>query len=119
MKMIIEILIGIIVLSILGVFLNPTQLLMPDSVNMLLIVGLILGFLGFTSLFWREKASDEREAVHMQKAGRFSFFVGTSILVIGIVMQALRHDIDPWLLYALSGMVLTKLISRSFHSLRN
>lgn len=119
MKIGIEIIIGIIVLGILGIFLNPTHLLMPDSVNMMLILGLILGFLGFIGLFWREHASDERDTVHMQKAGRLSFFVGATILVVGIVIQALHHEIDPWLLYALSGMVLTKLISRAFHSFRN
>ncbi len=119
MKMGIEIVIGIIVLGILGIFLNPTHLLMPDSVNMMLILGLILGFLGFIGLVWREQASDERDEVHIQKSGRVSFFVGMSVLVIGIVVQALKHDIDPWLLYALSAMVLTKLISRSFHNFRN
>lgn len=115
----IEIIIGTIVLAILGIFLNPTNLLMPDSVNVMLILGLILGFLGFIGLFWREQPSDERDTVHMQKSGRVSFFVGATILVMGIVIQALNHDIDPWLLYALSGMVLTKLISRAFHSFRN
>lgn len=115
----IEIAIGVVVLGILGVFLNPTHLLMPDSVNMMLILGLILGFLGFIGLVWREHASDERDAVHMQKAGRISFFMGATILVVGIVIQALNHKIDPWLLYALSGMVLTKLISRVFHRFQN
>ena len=114
-----EVLICIIVLCILGVFLNPTHLLMPDSVNMLLIMGLILGFLAFIGLVWRENASDERDEVHKQKAGRVSFFIGAIVLVVGIVIQALHHEIDPWLLYALSGMVLTKLLSRIFHTIRN
>lgn len=119
MKIASEIVIGTLVLCILGVFLNPTHLLMPDSVNMLLILSLILGFLGFVGLIWRENASDEREAAHIQKAGRLSFLVGESILVLGIVVQALGHEIDPWLLYALSGMVLTKLLSRAFHRFHN
>ncbi len=119
MKIGIEVIIGIVLLGILGIFLNPTHLLMPDSVNMLLILGLIIGFLGFIGLVWREHASDEREAIHIGKAGRFSFFSGAAVLVIGIVIQAMQHDIDPWLLYALSVMVLAKLISRTFHNLRN
>jgi len=119
MKITAEVIMSIIVLGILGIFLNPTHLLMPDSVNMALILGLILGFLAFISLVWRENASDERDELHMQKAGRFSFFIGAAILVTGIVFQALKHEIDPWLLYALSGMVLTKLASRLFHNLRN
>jgi uncharacterized membrane protein YgdD (TMEM256/DUF423 family) len=91
---------------------------MPDSVNMMLILGLILGFLGFIGLVWREQASDEREVVHIGKAGRWSFFSGAAVLVVGIVVQAMQHNIDPWLLYALSIMVLAKLISRTFHKLR-
>lgn len=119
MKLATELSIGIILLGILAVFLNPSHLLMPDSVNTMLILSLIVGFLVFIGLIWREQASDERDTVHIQKAGRLSFFVGISILVIGVVTQAIQHNIDPWLLYALSGMVLTKLISRVFHQLRN
>ncbi len=119
MKIHIEVIIGIVLLGILGVFLNPTHLLMPDSVNMMLILGLIVGFLGFIGLVWREHASDEREVLHIGKAGRWSFFSGAAVLVIGIVVQAMQHDIDPWLLYALSAMVLAKLVSRTFHNLRH
>ncbi len=119
MKIGIEVIIGIVLLGILGIFLNPTHLLMPDSVNMLLILGLIIGFLGFIGLVWREHASDEREVMHIGKAGRLSFFSGAAVLVIGIVIQAMQHEIDPWLLYALSVMVLAKLVSRTFHNLRN
>ncbi len=119
MKINTEVVIGLTLLGILGIFLNPTHLLMPDSVNMMLILGLILGFLGFVGLVWREHASDEREVVHIGKAGRLSFFSGATVLVIGIVTQAMQHEIDPWLLYALSVMVLAKLISRTFHNLRN
>lgn len=119
MKIHMEIIIGVMVLAILGIFLNPTHLLMPDSVNMMLILGLILGFLSFIGLVWREHASDEREMAHIGKAGRLSFFSGAAVLVIGIATQAVHHEIDPWLLYALSVMVLAKLISRAFHNLRN
>lgn len=119
MKISIDIIIGLILIGILAVFLNPTHLLMPDSVNMMLILALILGFLSFIGLVWREQASDEREAAHIGKAGRLSFFSGAAVLVAGIVIQAMQHNIDPWLLYALSVMVLAKLISRAFHNLRS
>src|SRR5690606_31922250 len=108
----IELLIGIVILGILVVLLNPTHLLMPDSINTMLVLGFIIMFLVFIGLVWREQASDERDTLHIHKSGRWSFFTGTTILVIGIVVQATNHDVDPWLLYALSGMVLAKLISR-------
>lgn len=119
MKLSIEIVISLIILIILGVFLNPTHLLMPDSVSMLLIMALIVGFLSFVGLIWREQPKDERDLAHIQKSGRVSFLMGATILVVGIVLQAVRHDVDPWLIYALSAMVLTKLLTRMFHHFTN
>lgn len=119
MKLMIEVGIGVAILVILAVFLMPTHLLMPDSMNTLLLLALIVGFLSFIGLIWREQPSDERDQMHMHKAGRGSFFVGATILVIGVLFQALRHDIDPWLIYALAGMVLTKVITRMIQHFRN
>lgn len=119
MKMSIEVLAGLCVLGILGVFLNPTHILMPETIHTMLLVGLVLGFLAFVSLIWREKANDEREAVHIYKSARISFFTGAAILVVAIVIQTTMHEIDPWLLCALSGMVVAKLLSRFFHSIKN
>lgn len=119
MKMAAETSIGIILLGILAIFLNPSHLFMPDTVNTMLMLSLIIGFLLFVALIWREQASDERDNLHIQKSGRLSFFVGATILVMGIVYQAIHHDIDPWLLYSLSAMVVTKLASRVFHHFRN
>lgn len=114
-----EFILGGVILAILIIFLNPTHLLMPDSVNTLLMLGLIVVFLVFMGVIWRERAGDERESIHIQKAGRFSFFVGTTALVAGVIIQATKHEIDPWLLLALSGMVLTKLVSRIYHNFKN
>lgn len=119
MKHLFEVIVSVGILLILTVFLNPTHLLMPDTVNTMLMLGLIIGFLGFMGLVWRERGGDEREAAHIQKSGRISFFVGASVLVLGVVMQATKHEVDPWLIYALAVMVLTKLITRIFQSIRN
>lgn len=117
MKM--EITISIILLGVLVIFLNPTNLLMPDSLNLMLILGLIIGFLGFVSFIWKETATDEREATHIWKAGRLSFLVGVTVVVIGIIVQAMKHDIDPWLLYVLFAMVAAKLVSIIFQNIQN
>ena len=116
---VIELIISLLLLGILIIFLNPTHLLMPESVNAMLILGLILAFLAFTAIIWREKAQDEREASHIQKAGRFSFLTGSATLVAGIIYQATKHNIDPWLLYALSVMVLTKTLARIYDKFKN
>lgn len=119
MLKILEAIIGVAILLILGIFLNPTNLLMPDSVNTMLILGLIVVFLAFASMVYKENAKDEREENHIQKSGRLAFLAGILTLVVGIVIQALRHEIDPWLIYGLSVMVLTKLITRVYSRLKN
>lgn len=119
MKLVIEVIIVVALLGIAFILFNPTHLLMPDSVSTVLMLGFIVSFLVFLGIIWKEYSKDEREALHIQKSGRVAFFIGTTILVIGIIVQATKHDIDPWLLLALSGMVLTKLISRIYHNFKN
>jgi cobalamin synthase len=119
MNTIIELGLGGVILLILAIFLNPTHLLMPDSVNAMLVLGFIITFLVFVGMVWKEKAGDERESFHIYKAGRLSFLVGVSILVLGIVVQASMHEVDPWLVFGLAGMVLAKLLSRVYHNFKN
>ncbi|MBP6979870.1 hypothetical protein KBB41_02395 [Candidatus Curtissbacteria bacterium] len=119
MKNISEIIVGLAVVIILVVFLNPTKLLMPVSVNLMLILCLVLVFLAFVGLIWKEKSVDERDGLHIQKSGRLSFLVGSTVLVIGVVVQSYRHEIDPWLIYGLTAMILTKLVARIFHNFKN
>lgn len=112
--MVIETLSAIIILGIAIFFLNPGHLTMPDTMVSMLIITLILSFLTFAAYLFREKSSDEREAVHILTAGRISYLVGVGTLIIGIILQTLRHDIDPWLVIALSTMVFSKLLSRIY-----
>lgn len=112
--MLIEIISAITILGITIVFLNPGNLTMPDSVVSMLIVGLIVSFLTFAAFLLREKSSDERESMHVLTAGRMSYLVGVGALILGIIIQALDHNIDPWLIIALCAMVFSKLLSRIY-----
>lgn len=112
--MILETISAVIILGIAILFLNPGNLTMPDSMVSMMIVSLIVAFLTFAGLMLKEKASDEREALHRLKAGRISYLAGVGILITGIVMQALAHAIDPWMVIALCVMVFTKLLSRIY-----
>jgi len=96
------------------IFLNPGHLAMPDTVNSLLILGLIVAFLVFAAFIIREKSSDEREMLHVLKAGRLSYLTGVGVLVLGIVFQALEHEVDPWLVLAICAMILSKILSRIY-----
>lgn len=116
--MIIETISAFIILGITILFLNPGHLLMPENVVSMLIVGLIVAFLTFAAFLLKEKASDEREAIHILTAGRISYLVGVGVLILGIIMQAAKHDIDPWLIIALCAMILSKLLSRIYTRLK-
>lgn len=112
--MIIETLSATLILGIAILFLNPGHLTMPDTMVSMLIITLIISYLTFAAYLFREKSSDEREAVHILTAGRISYLVGVGTLIIGIILQALKHEIDPWLVIALCAMIFSKLLSRIY-----
>lgn len=112
--MIIESISAVVILGIAIIFLSPGSLTMPESVNSMLILGIIIAFLAFGAFILREKSSDERESVHVLTAGRISYLVGVGVIIAGIVVQALGHEIDPWLVYALCAMVFAKLATRIY-----
>jgi phosphatidylglycerophosphate synthase len=112
--MILEIISAIVILGITILFLNPGHLAMPDNVVSMMIVLLIISFLTFAAFILRERAKDERETMHVMAAGRISYLVGVGALILGIILQALKHEIDPWLVIALCAMIFSKLISRIY-----
>ena len=116
--MIIEIVSAAAIFGIAILFLNIGNLTMPDNIQSMLIVGLIISFLTFSAYLFREKSSDERESMHILTAGRISYLVGVGALILGIIAQALKHEIDPWLVVALCAMVFSKLLTRIYSHFR-
>ena len=116
---VVETVISLILIVILMTFAGPTKLAMPESTAMFLTIGLIIIFLVFAGLIWKEKARDEREEYHRSHAGRVSFLVGSSILIAAIVVQGFNHNIDPWLVYTLAGMILSKTATRIYYQLKS
>lgn len=114
-----EILSATVVVLILALLRRPSPLLMPTSTDMMLALLLLISFMTFIALLWKERPQDEREASHITNAGRFSFFVGTITLTLGIFIQSLSHDIDPWLIYTLALMIIGKITSRVYNRIRN
>jgi hypothetical protein len=112
--MFIETLSAIMILGITIIFLNPTSLTMPSSVQSMLILGLIMSFLTFAAFIFREQSSDERETMHRLVSGRISYLVGVGTLIIGIIVQTTMHQIDRWLVIAVCAMVLSKLLARIY-----
>lgn len=109
-----EIISAALLILMLAAFISPPGLLMPASTEMLFLVIFVLAFFVYLGFIWKETAADEREHTHQLTAGRISFFVGSSVLTMGIIIQALNHNIDPWLIGALGIMLLTKIIVRLY-----
>ena len=114
-----EVTVALVLIALLFLFLSPIDLLMPMTTGAMSVLLVSVVFLVFSALVFREQAKDERENVLKMNAGRISFLAGSIIAVIGILFQSSTHDVDPWLVYTLIGMVLVKTITRVYYSLKS
>ena len=110
---------SVALIIILVLLVKPTKLLMPQSLDMMLPIFLLVAFFVFTTLFWKESSADERENLHRLNAGRISFLIGSSFLTSGIIIQSLQHNVDPWLVYTLVAMILAKALSRIYSQIKD
>lgn len=104
--------VALIVVAALALMMCPLPFLMLTSTQMVLVSLAALGFIIWTGFYWQERVADEREELHRFLAGRLAYFVGASILMLGVLVQSLQHDVDPWLVSALIGMMLAKILSK-------
>lgn len=93
-------------------FANPFGFWMTDAVHMTLLGLIVTLFAIFAMFLWREIVADERERLHRFIGTRFAYTAGGAVLLIGIIVQAFSHKIDPWLPLVLTSMVLAKIIGR-------
>ena len=105
-----EIIVSAVLIVLLILFLNPFELWMPPVLLMMMVLGFVVVFSIFASFIWRENSRDEREGLHKMMAGRIAFLAGTASLVIGIIIQSFRHELDFWLVLTLGIMILAKII---------
>ena len=107
--------ISAILLAVAALFLaNPFNIWMPDMTHMLILAIAVAVFGMFSVFVLMERAGDERENEHRHAAGRFAFLVGGAILIVGIIVQTFAHTLDPWLVWALVGMVIAKSAARLY-----
>lgn len=109
-----ELVIISMVLIVFFILLNPFSWWMPDMLLAgLLIIALVIFGL-FAAFAIKEKAQDERESHNRIVAGRAAFVAGTSLLALGMLVQSLHHNVDPWLFVTFVAMILVKLVTRSY-----
>mgnify|MGYP000452539675 CR=1 FL=1 len=114
-----EISVSVVLIVLLILFLNPFGFWMPPVLLMIMVLGLVVVFALFASFIWRENARDEREGLHKMMAGRIAFLAGTSVLVIGIIVQSFKHELDLWLVLTLGAMILAKIIGLIYSRARH
>lgn len=119
-KTFIEPMLAVLLILLAALCLQPLQTFwMPTMASSLILVTLLAVFILFAVYIWKEEARDEREDQHRLTAGRNGFLVGAGLLVAGIILQTVRHQLDSWLILTLVGMVVTKLITRWYYQRKN
>ncbi len=108
-----KVVVGILVFLLIC-FVNPFDFWMTDAVHMTILGGIVAVFAAFAVLLWRERAIDEREQLHRFIAARFAYIASATLLLLGTVIQAFSHKIDPWIPSILAGMVFAKVAGRFF-----
>ena len=104
-----ELLISAILIGLLVLILNPSNFWMPDMMHTTILALTIVLFGIFASFILHEQAKDEREVTHRMLAGRVAFLAGSTTLIVGIIFQVIKDDIDPWLIFTLVVMILMKI----------
>ena len=105
-------------LVILAFLMNPMGFYYSNMTLASIITILILLFIFFSVVVMKDKPADEREEKHQHLAGRSAFLAGTTVMIIGIIVQSISHQIDVWLVIALAVMIAVKLIATK-HSEKN
>jgi hypothetical protein len=110
-----EIFLSIALIIFAIVLFNPSDIFMPSMFQMGALALLVV-FVGlFAGLVVHESISDEREQFHRDQAGRVGYSTGLLVVLVGIVVQSIKHiPVDGWLLGALVSMVIFKVIARAY-----
>lgn len=110
-----EFVIGTLLLLVTVLLVNPFGIVMLDMTAMAILTLLIVLYIAFAALIWREHAADERESLHRFAQARVAYLTGTGVLLLGIIVQSLQYTLDPWLPAALGMMVLGKIAAHVYY----
>lgn len=99
-------------LSILCLMLlNPFNLMMKLMLSAGVVALLVILYVVKFFIIWREKPQDERDLKHRFQSSWASYSTVSVLLFIGVVAEALQGEVDVWLIVALTGMFISKLVS--------
>lgn len=104
----------VLVLLFSVLLLNPFHIWMPGMSQMAVLGCLLVAFAVLSVYLLQENGGDEREASHRMLAGRVAFFTGSLVLVVGIAAESMYGTPNMWLVLALAGMILGKVVARFY-----
>lgn len=108
-------LITILILAILLFLLfDPFMYWMPGALEILILLFITVCIAVWTGFIMTEKAIDEREVLHKFQSGRVAYLLGIGVLTLALILQVLKHNIDPWIPVALFVMIASKVIARLY-----
>jgi len=114
-----EVIVSAVFLVLLALKLDPFDLLMPNHMQMVILALVVAVFGLYAGILFRQRARDEREALHVYRASRFAYVSGVALLVIAITVQSFQGGADRWLFYILAGMVIVKMAILMWSRFRN
>ena len=106
--------VALVLVTLLALIWNPMHFWMPNMAHMSVLGLLLICFVAYAAFILREKAEDERDILHRMFAARAGFFTGTTILTIGVFLDALDGTADKWLVLTLVAMIIAKLATRLY-----
>jgi cytochrome c biogenesis factor len=118
-KIISEILISIILISLTLTLVDPFMYWMPSQSEKVILLLVVFVFIAYAAFFWKERVVDEREERRRMEVSRSSWLTGVAVLVVGLLIEGLSGIVDPWLVYSLSAMVLAKAVTSLYFNLKN
>jgi hypothetical protein len=116
MNTVAEYLIAFALILLLGLLADPFHLWMPSAIEMILVLAAALLAVVYGGFVLKERAADERDALHRMLAGRAAFLTSTTVLTVALLYQGVTHTIDPWIPAALALTILAKLATRAWAS---
>jgi sugar phosphate permease len=111
---IVETTVAVILVILLLFIINPFHFWMPNTLHMMVLGATIVAFGIFSAFILKEKVHDEREGAHRMLAGRVAFLSGSSVLILGIIVQEFSHNVDLWLPICLVMMIIAKILARVY-----
>lgn len=104
-----EVIISLLLIGLLVFFINPLNLLMPHVLHPFMVPFLVVLFIIFAGFLWKETPGDEREQMHKFIAARLSYFAVVVTLILGVIFQSFKGEVDPFLIIGICIALLAKI----------